>query len=96
VSVRPSGVCLIENNRPHRGNAFNSQLSRVVTSMTSVDRRNGTLPSVGPLQMRRSGSLCRQGGGSITQRVCLRIVGGVDLRNGPVSQHCGGHQDRLV
>ena len=29
VTVRSSGVCLIEFNRPHRGNAFNPQLSRV-------------------------------------------------------------------
>lgn len=30
ITVRPSGVCLIEFNRPQRGNAFNSTLSNVL------------------------------------------------------------------
>lgn len=34
VTVRPSGVCLIEFNRPHRGNAFNALVSKVSLTLT--------------------------------------------------------------
>jgi hypothetical protein len=33
ITVLPSGVCLIEFNRPHRGNAFNSTLSNVAPQL---------------------------------------------------------------
>jgi hypothetical protein len=41
VTLRPSGVCVIEFNRPHRGNAFNTQLSNVHSCPADSNIRTG-------------------------------------------------------
>jgi hypothetical protein len=82
ITVRPSGVCIIEFNRPSRGNAFNTQVSRV-TPLEHFNERTGKQLYNGLSKVLQSKSLSRLAVGSISRQVyneeCRQLMAGMEF-----------------